>query len=115
MAFAPRRRVRSIWRYFRAERRTLRQGSVALLLGTLAAFVAGIALGSISHTLEVLPDSDGLIATLFAIAVAYYVAIFTVRFGFDPDNTGVALITNSMDLAGVISFLLVLSFLGVTS
>jgi mgtE-like transporter len=55
MAFAPRRRVRSIWRYFRAERRTLRQGTVALLLGTVAAFVAGIALGSISHTLETLP------------------------------------------------------------
>jgi len=38
-----------------------------------------------------------------------------VRFGFDPDNTGVPLITSSMDLAGVISFLLVLSLLGVAS
>ena len=55
----------------------------------------------------------GLLATLVAILVAYYVAILTVRFGFDPDNTGVPLITSSMDLAGVISFLLVLSFLGV--
>ncbi len=55
MAIAPRRRARSIWRYLRAERRTLRQGTVALLLGTVAAFVAGIALGSISHTLEDLP------------------------------------------------------------
>jgi mgtE-like transporter len=57
----------------------------------------------------------GLIATLGAILLAYYVAILTVRFGFDPDNTGVPLITSSMDLAGVISFLLVLSLLGVAS
>ena len=57
----------------------------------------------------------GLISTLVAIAVACDVAILTVRFGFDPDNTGVPLITSSMDLAGVISFLLVLSFLGVAS
>ena len=56
MAFAPRRRVRSIWRYFRAEQRTLRQGLAALLLSTAAGLVAGIVLGSISGTLTLLPS-----------------------------------------------------------
>ncbi len=64
MAFAPRRRVRSIWRYFRAEQRTLRQGVAALVLGTVAAFVAGITLGSITGTLAKLP---GLIILIPAV------------------------------------------------
>ena len=52
MAISARRRARSIWRYLRAERRTLKQGLVALILGTFAAFVAGVALASIEHKLE---------------------------------------------------------------
>lgn len=64
MAFAPRRRVRRVWRYLRAERRTLRQGLVALVIGTVAALVAGVALGSIEHTLEKLP---GLIIMIPAV------------------------------------------------
>src|SRR6266540_2874495 len=55
MAFAPRRRARRLWDYLRSERRTLRQGFVALLLGALTAFVAGITLASISDTLNALP------------------------------------------------------------
>jgi mgtE-like transporter len=55
MAFAPRRRVRRLRSYLRAERRTLRQGLAALVVGTVAALVAGVALGSIEHTLEELP------------------------------------------------------------
>src|SRR6476646_4413951 len=56
MAFAPRRRARSIWRFYRAEQRTLRQGLAALLLSTAAGLVAGIVLGSISDTLKLLPS-----------------------------------------------------------
>src|SRR6266511_1506365 len=44
MALAPRRRVRNVWRYLRAEKRTLRQG-----------FVAGFVLSVISDTLKRLP------------------------------------------------------------
>jgi mgtE-like transporter len=55
MAIAPRRRLRSIWRYLRAEQRTLRQGLVALLVGAAAAFVAGLTLGNITGTLQRLP------------------------------------------------------------
>ncbi len=64
MAFAPRRRARGLWRYLRAEQRTLRQGVAALILGTFAAFVAGVTLGSITGTLELLP---GLIILIPAV------------------------------------------------
>jgi mgtE-like transporter len=67
MAFAPRRRARRLWGYWRAEQRTLRQGFVALLLSTLAAFVAGIALGSITHTLEVFPGLFILIPAVLSM------------------------------------------------
>lgn len=52
---ALRRRARSLWAYWRAERRTRRQGIVALLLSTLASFVAGLTLGAMTGTLEELP------------------------------------------------------------
>lgn len=54
MAVIP-RRARNVWAYWRAERRTLRQGLVALVLSTLASFVAGLTLGAITGTLEELP------------------------------------------------------------
>jgi mgtE-like transporter len=52
---ALRRRARNVWVYWRAERRTLRQGLVALVLSTLASFVAGLTLGAMTGTLEDLP------------------------------------------------------------
>jgi mgtE-like transporter len=52
---ALRRRAGSLWRYWRAERRTLRQGLVALVLSTLASFLAGLTLGAMTGTLEELP------------------------------------------------------------
>ena len=55
---------------------------------------------------------SGLIATVVTILVSYYVAILTTRFGLDPDNHAVPIITSVMDLAGVLTFLFVLSLLG---
>src|SRR5437763_4426680 len=55
MAGRYRRRARRLLDYLRSERRTLRQGFVALHVSTGAALVAGATLGSISHTLEALP------------------------------------------------------------
>jgi mgtE-like transporter len=48
-------RARRLWASLRAERRTLRQGFVALVLSTLASFVAGLTLSSITDTLRALP------------------------------------------------------------
>jgi mgtE-like transporter len=57
----------------------------------------------------------GMMATAITIVVSYYVAILTARFGLDPDNHSVPIITSVMDLAGVISFLFVLSLFGVAN
>jgi mgtE-like transporter len=50
-----RRGFRRILAYWRAEQRTITQGFVALLLSSLGSLVAGIALGSITGTLDELP------------------------------------------------------------
>jgi cation transporter-like permease len=57
----------------------------------------------------------GAIATLIALGVGYYVAVASARFRLDPDNQSVPVITSVMDLAGVATFLAVLSLLGVTT
>ncbi len=49
------RPARRLYRSWRAEKRTLRQGLVALTLSTAASFVAGLILAAITHTLSVLP------------------------------------------------------------
>ena len=49
------RPARRLYRSWQAERRTLRQGLVALTLSTLASFVAGLTLASITGTLSSLP------------------------------------------------------------
>jgi mgtE-like transporter len=66
------RRARRLFGYWRSERRTLRQGTVALVLSTCAGFVAGLVLGSITGTLEKLPGllvlipaSVGMRGTIF--------------------------------------------------
>jgi mgtE-like transporter len=53
MAFT--RRARRLFGYWRAERRTLRQGLVALVLSTCASFVAGLILSGLGDTLQRLP------------------------------------------------------------
>ena len=55
----------------------------------------------------------GLIATPVTIATSYYLAIVTARFGLDPDNHTVPIITSVMDLAGVACVLFVMSVSGV--
>ena len=66
------RRARLLWAYWRAEQRTLRQGLVALVLSTAASFVAGLTLGAITGTLNLLPGllvlipaSVGMRGTIF--------------------------------------------------
>jgi len=56
---------------------------------------------------------SGLIVTPATIAAGYYLAVVTYRFGLDPDNQGVPIITSVMDLAGVACILLVMTSLGV--
>jgi mgtE-like transporter len=55
----------------------------------------------------------GMIATPITIVLSYYLAIVTYRFGLDPDNQTVPIITSVMDLAGVACILFVMSVSGV--
>jgi mgtE-like transporter len=55
----------------------------------------------------------GAILTPITILAGYYLAIGTYRFGLDPDNQSVPIITSAMDLSGVACILFVMSVLGV--
>ena len=84
------------------------------LVGTL-----GYAYGEIVHkslgagTMIGATLVTGVITTFIAIMVGYYVAVVSSRFGLDPDNKAVPTITSVMDLAGIVTFLVVLSMFGV--
>jgi mgtE-like transporter len=56
----------------------------------------------------------GLIATIISSALAYYSAIATYRFGWDPDNHSIPITSAIMDLAGTLCLVLVILLLGVT-
>ena len=47
--------------------------------------------------------TGGLAATIFVLAIAYYGTLATVRFGLDPDNTGIPLATAALDVVGALS------------
>jgi mgtE-like transporter len=55
----------------------------------------------------------GLLATLLASVIGYYAAILAHRFGFDPDNHTIPLVTSGMDLMGVICLVVALILFGV--
>ena len=157
MAF--RRPARTLWALWRAERRTLGQGLVALALSTGAGFVAGLTLAHLTDRLDrlpgllvLIPAAVGMRGTIFGaigarlgtasaaglfeptlrrdgvlyrnveVAVlagsltlplmlggGYALAVVTARFGLDPDDHSVPIITSVMDLAGVVTFLLAMS------
>jgi mgtE-like transporter len=84
-------------------------GLAALALGTLTglpgmpgggALVGGVVLA-------------GLLVTPVTILSGYYLAVVTYRFGLDPDNHGVPIITSVLDLAGVAFFLFIVTSSGV--
>lgn len=58
--------------------------------------------------------SAGAIATIISSAVAYYSAIATYRFGWDPDNHAIPISSAVMDLAGTLCLVLVILLLGVS-
>jgi mgtE-like transporter len=55
----------------------------------------------------------GVIVTPITLLAGYYLAIGTFRFGLDPDDQSVPIITSVMDLAGVAVVLFVMTSLGV--
>lgn len=49
--------------------------------------------------------SGGLVATVFVSAVAYYGTILVLRFGLNPDNHGIPIVTASLDLVGSLTLI----------
>jgi mgtE-like transporter len=84
-------------------------GFIAWALGEVTDLAGMPSLGSlVGSTLLA-----GLIATPVTIVAGYYLAISTYRFGLDPDNQSVPIITSLMDLSGVAIVLFVVSLSGV--
>lgn len=100
------------------------EGSISLLF-SLAAF-SGV--GVIAHTVSLAFgfDSPGLLtmvgialtggalAFAFLFTVAYYAATATYRFGLDPDNHGIPIVTATMDFLGVLCLVAAITLFGVS-
>src|SRR5262249_49414965 len=54
----------------------------------------------------------GFFATTASVIVGFYAAVATFRFGLDPDNHGIPLVTSSLDLLGAVSLILAIVILG---
>jgi mgtE-like transporter len=84
-------------------------GAIAFALGSLTG-LQGMpsAAAVIGFTLVA-----GLLVAPITIVAGYYLAVSTYRFGLDPDNHSVPIITSVLDLAGVAAVLLVMRTSGV--
>jgi mgtE-like transporter len=89
---------------------------VFLLIGAVA-WALGVATGlaNVPSAAAIIGGTllAGVVVTPITIVAGYYLAIVTYRFGLDPDNQGVPIITSVMDLAGVAVVLLVMTSSGV--
>jgi mgtE-like transporter len=56
--------------------------------------------------------SGGLIATGLLFLVAYYAATASFRFGLDPDNSSIPIVSSSMDFLGILCLVAGISVVG---
>jgi mgtE-like transporter len=91
-------RARSLWAHWRAERRTFRQGLVALTLSTVAGFVAGLTLAHLTDTLDELPGLLVLIPAAVGMKGTIFGAI-GARLG---TASAVGLLEPSLERGGVL-------------
>ncbi|MGH2682212.1 MAG: magnesium transporter [Actinomycetota bacterium] len=110
-----RRGLRRILAYWRAERRTLTQGFVALLIATVGSLAAGVVLGKITGTLERLPGLMVLIPAAIATRGNIFGALGS-RLGtsihaglFEPNRNREGVLYQNVYSATVLTF--VVSFL----
>jgi mgtE-like transporter len=54
----------------------------------------------------------GFFATSASVLVGFYSAVATHRYGLDPDNHSIPLVTSSLDLFGTLSLILAIVLLG---
>lgn len=55
----------------------------------------------------------GMLATMISSLIGYYAAVLAYRFGFDPDNHTIPIVTSGMDLLGMICLVVALTVFGV--
>ncbi len=88
---------------------------IYLFLALLAGLISGPA-GKTSPGFLVLIAvalTGGMIVTTFVAAVSYYSTLLVVRFGLDPDNHGIPIVTASLDVVGAATFVGALRLWGV--
>jgi mgtE-like transporter len=83
------------------------------LSADLAAAVTGLASPGAWRMMAV-SLLGGLVATCFAVLIAYYGAIATFRLGLDPDNHGIPMVTSSMDLFGAFALIMAIVVVGIS-
>jgi mgtE-like transporter len=54
----------------------------------------------------------GLLTSCFVVVVAYYGAVAALRFGLDPDNYGIPLVTASVDMVGALALIFAIVAVG---
>jgi mgtE-like transporter len=87
---------------------------VFLLLGLSATLAANLTNKASPGALKMVAVASlgGFFATVFASAVGYVAAVLTHRFGLDPDNHSIPIVTSTLDLLGAFSFILAVVLLG---
>ena len=87
---------------------------VFVFLGGSSIIVAGIAHKVSPGAVDMMGVAllAGFMATTAAVIVGYYAAVATYRFGLDPDNYGVPMVTSSLDLLGALSLILAIVIMG---
>jgi mgtE-like transporter len=89
---------------------------VFVFLGLSSTVVAHVVNKASPGALDMLGVSliAGFFATSAAVLVGFYSAVASHRFGLDPDNHGIPLVTSSLDLLGALSLILAIVILGLT-
>jgi len=101
----------------------LLDGTIVLVLGLIVYAISALTtLGVAEATGAAYPGAltflgvvmvGGMLATVVAAVIGYYAAIVTYRFGFDPDNHTIPIVTSGMDLLGVTCLVIALVLFGV--
>jgi mgtE-like transporter len=83
------------------------------LSSTAVAHVLGKASPGWAHMLGV-TLIGGLLATMASVVIGFYAAVATHRFGLDPDNHSIPMVTSSRDFLGALSLILAIVLLGLS-
>ncbi len=87
---------------------------VFVFLGITSTVVANVLNKASPGVVDMLAASliAGFFATTASVVVGFYSAVATHRFGLDPDNHSIPLVTSSLDLLGALSLILAIVILG---